>query len=374
MTVLNKLMKNIKSYLYTHYLCVQVYKGKMKLYRTPSTKKSWRRYLDVLRWMHNRGEFCSMYNAWGLNSIGSEPRDFIGRREFLRLKRSAEKILAKLNLSQGLNYDVLTKDKFVAGSFLLGNNRSCIPHLGIIKNGVLLPIGVDITDLFDLLRLYEVLVLKQVALEAGEGVIECRYDNGIFFIDGVKVNMAQVTDRFSLGMWLIQQKIQSHFEIRRINSTALNTTRIVTIINNGRPEYLCGFQAFATGNSSTDSWHKGSVYVGIDPEKSCLKDHGYYNLSFADRSVTNKHPNTLVEFSGYEIPFLKEAIDLCLNTHSLFYNNFILGWDIAITDTGPLIVEVNEKPGMNVVQCFDGGLRSRITERYKQIINKGKQP
>jgi hypothetical protein len=40
--------------------------------------------------------------------------------------------------------------------------------------------------------------------------------------------------------------------------------------------------------------------------------------------------------------------------------NFVIGWDVAITDEGPMIVEANEKPGMNVVQCLDGGLRRRI--------------
>jgi len=44
------------------------------------------------------------------------------------------------------------------------------------------------------------------------------------------------------------------------------------------------------------------------------------------------------------------------------YNCFIIGWDLAITMDGPMILEVNEKPGMNVIQCLDKDLFTRFMD------------
>jgi len=41
---------------------------------------------------------------------------------------------------------------------------------------------------------------------------------------------------------------------------------------------------------------------------------------------------------------------------------------VAITDSGPLIIEANEKPGMNVAQALNGGLRQKIVERADKIL------
>jgi len=148
----------------------------------------------------------------------------------------------------------------------------------------------------------------------------------------------------------------------------LNTTRIVTIMNGTEPEYLSGFQAFATNDSTNDSWNTGSVYVGIDPENNCLKEFGYYSLHVKNKSLCTSHPDSGIVFKGYKIPFLKEAVELCLKAHQLLYFNFVIGWDVAITDKGPVIVEANEKPGMNAVQCVDGGLKRKIMQNASKYI------
>jgi glutathione synthase/RimK-type ligase-like ATP-grasp enzyme len=69
------------------------------------------------------------------------------------------------------------------------------------------------------------------------------------------------------------------------------------------------------------------------------------------------------------IPFIKESVKLCINAHRLLYFNFIIGWDVAITDEGPMIVEANEKPGLNIAQCIDGGLGEKIIKHALQILN-----
>jgi hypothetical protein len=137
-----------------------------------------------------------------------------------------------------------------------------------------------------------------------------------------------------------------------------------------KPVYLAGFQSFATNKATTDSWSKGSVYVGIDNESLCLKEFGYYNLDVRDKSLVLEHPDSRIAFKGYTVPFLKDAIDLCLKAHNLFYFHFVIGWDVAITNKGPVIVEANEKPGMNAVQCIDGGLHVAVKQNAERYLRR----
>ncbi|MBN1186919.1 MAG: hypothetical protein JXB49_31875, partial [Bacteroidales bacterium] len=171
-------------------------------------------------------------------------------------------------------------------------------------------------------------------------------------------------------IWVVQRQYYSHATIRKINSTALNTTRIFTILNDNEPVFLGGYQGFATNNSLTDSWSHGSLYVGINAEKECLSGSGLTSTSDKRQGLLPSHPDSEIIFEGYPVPYLDEAIDLCIRAHRLLYFNFVVGWDVAITDEGPVIVEANENPGISVLQSLNGGIRSIVQEKYDQILRK----
>ena len=62
-----------------------------------------------------------------------------------------------------------------------------------------------------------------------------------------------------------------------------------------------------------------------------------------------------------------------IRAHYLFLHLFCIGWDIVITDEGPKVLEVNEVPGLNAVQCIRGGIRRELI-KYSKIVpgNNGK--
>lgn len=351
------------------YACYTILRDKPKKYMSRSTKSAWRRFWEAERWLIRHRETCKYYYAWGLNGKHSDPADFIGRREFLRLQSLAEKKLKeRLNLS-GLDYGSLTKDKFVFGSFLAANGIACIKHHGLIRQGSYTSLSGGTSDFAELLMSERELFVKNVHLEASSGIIHCSYTDGLFYVSGESVPRSGLESVFSKGVWIVQSRVENHASIRRFNRSALNSTRIVTIINDGKPEFLTGFQAFATGEASTDSWDKGAIYVGFDLESECLRENGFYNLSDPRGSLASHHPDTKLAFKDFRIPCLKEAAALCLQAHNLLYANFIIGWDVAITDSGPVIIEANEKPGMNAVQCVGGGIKRRIQNSLRTIIN-----
>jgi hypothetical protein len=318
---------------------------------------------ELYMWQFEERDFNTMYYAFDLNLAGSDYREFIGKRSFLNLKNRIEAELRAKAGCSSIPYDAITKDKFYANSIFSANGIECLHNLAFIHGNHLIFTGGKQESVEAILYLSGTFFIKNTVLEGGDGVYSCRIVSGKIEVNGEMRTLNSFLDLLGSKVWVVQKQYISHPGIRNFNGSALNTTRIVTILKGSDPEYFCGFQAFATGRAFTDSWKYGSIYVGIDPKKGCLKEYGITAVEDEKPGLLREHPDSKLSFKGYEIPFFKEAKDLCLKAHRLLYFHFVVGWDVAITDEGPLIVEANEKPGMDVAQCLDGGLRKRM-EKY----------
>ena len=63
-----------------------------------------------------------------------------------------------------------------------------------------------------------------------------------------------------------------------------------------------------------------------------------------------EHPVTGVPFKGLKMPFWQETIDMMRKAVPLASKISNIGWDVAITEDGPLIIEANTIPGFNTAQ------------------------
>ena len=67
-------------------------------------------------------------------------------------------------------------------------------------------------------------------------------------------------------------------------------------------------------------------------------------------NVYDRHPDTGVEFVGYQLPMVPEAIALAKEAAHEIPQVAHVGWDMAITPTGPAIIEGNDFPGTDLCQ------------------------
>lgn len=365
-------MRSLKQLLYDQYLTFRYTFGNTKQYYPGKKKSKFQILRDLIAWQFREHEFNSMYYAMGLHLTEAVQREFIGRRSFLKIKNKVEKKLRQRAGCKDLIYDVITKDKFYANSIFSSNELPCTENIALASGSGLIYTDGKIEKLDSLLKLEHPFFLKNVTLEAGEGILHCLVqDNGIL-INGVQKTISDLKKILDCKKWILQKQYFSHGDLATINSTALNSTRVFTILNDGEPEFLCAYQGFATGNATSDSWQHGSIYAGIDLENEALKEYGLTSVSDRCEGLLKEHPDSGIRFKGFKIPFLQEAVDLCIRAHRVLYFNFIIGWDVAITDSGPLILEANEKPGMNVAQALDGGLRQKIVDCADKIL-RGKE-
>jgi hypothetical protein len=53
------------------------------------------------------------------------------------------------------------------------------------------------------------------------------------------------------------------------------------------------------------------------------------------------HPVTGARVKGFRLPDWHRALDLTLRAHRVFYDFPSIGWDVALTPEGPVLVEAN---------------------------------
>ncbi len=167
--------------------------------------------------------------------------------------------------------------------------------------------------------------------------------------------------------YIHQACIEQHPDINKIYAGSVNTLRLETYVDkNGKPEFLGSFIRFGTGGSAIDNISSGGFLVPVDPATGILSEMGMQALLYGGKKLT-KHPDTGFSFKGFKLPYFEESKALCL-TLIRYFPCRLVGWDIAITPTGPVVIEGNATPAINLGEMGYGGYAKHPI--YKEIFAK----
>jgi histone deacetylase complex regulatory component SIN3 len=111
-----------------------------------------------------------------------------------------------------------------------------------------------------------------------------------------------------------------------------------------------------------DNWAVGGLAIGIDVENESLHKYGFYKPGYGTKAL--EHPNSGIVFDGYKIPFLQQAIEQAKNLHSFLPGVHSIGWDIAIGENGPIIIEGNDNWEISLVQICSHGLQKEFDNYF----------
>ena len=164
-----------------------------------------------------------------------------------------------------------------------------------------------------------------------------------------------------------EEVVLQHPEINKIHAGCINTIRMETFIDKqGTTHLLSAFMRFGVGKSFVDNAHSGGFYVGIDLENGTLKDIGHQYMEYGGATLT-AHPDNNFAFGGFKIPLFKEAVELTMKSVDYIPDRYI-GWDIAISTNGPVIIEANEYPSIFMSDIAYGGYLKHPL--YKGILEE----
>ena len=172
------------------------------------------------------------------------------------------------------------------------------------------------------------------------------------------------------GNFVHTEVIKQHDEINKIHSKSVNTLRLISLITSeGTIEIISGFMRFGVGDSVVDNATSGGFFVGINLEEGILKSIGHYLPEHGGREIT-EHPDSGFKFDRFKIPYYKEACDLLRDTARIIPDRLI-GWDVAITPNGPIIIETNAEPHIPISDIAYGGLLKN--KHVKSLIEEMKK-
>lgn len=171
--------------------------------------------------------------------------------------------------------------------------------------------------------------------------------------------------------FVLEHALPQHPGMARLHPQSVNTMRIVTDLVGDTIHIAYIVVKIGRGGGCCDNTGQGGMLCRVDPKTETIcsvATDDYFN-------VFEKHPDTGVEFNGYPIPMLPEAIALARQAAREIPQMRHVGWDVAITPDGPAIIEGNEYPGTDLCQLAPHtpekrGLWPYYQELLKEITKK----
>lgn len=145
---------------------------------------------------------------------------------------------------------------------------------------------------------------------------------------------------------VLEEVIVQHPEMAKLHPQSVNTLRIVTDVVGETIHIAYIVVKIGTGDGFCDNSGQGGVICRVDPESGkivSVATDDYFH-------VFETHPDTGIEFQGYPIPMIDEAIALARKVAQVVPEIRHVGWDIAITPDGPVLIEGNDYPGTDLCQ------------------------
>lgn len=188
----------------------------------------------------------------------------------------------------------------------------------------------------------------------GKGIIVFNKNNKEYLNeDNVKLTHDYLVKEVNDGSYIIQEGVVQGAEMNKLYPKAVNTYRLVTECINGESKLLFALLRMGRGGGQIDNASSGGMYIKVDPETGKMHDFAFSR----NRNKFYKHPDTDFIFKDAKFENWDEVKAFILVAAQKFRDIKYLGWDIACSENGPLIIEINNGPGINIVQDFYGGIR-----------------
>ena len=251
----------------------------------------------------------------------------------------------------------LADDKILTKGVLEKHSIACAETYAVISR-----VG-DIARVWDTMHKYPILCVKPACGSGGGGIKVIRQnEKGQWISSGKVMTLPEIYRHLAnimMGVYsfgssdrvLIERCIVPHSFFQTIYPEGVPDYRVILL--HSRP--LMAMLRVPTDQSDGKAnLHQGGLGIGIDMET------GKLTLGFDGDRYYKKHPDTRQQIFGREIPYWKEILELSIETSKAFPLHY-LGIDIVVDETsGPLIMEINVRPGLGIQIVNQKGLREVI--------------
>lgn len=262
--------------------------------------------------------------------------------------------------------DPVLQNKIVFSEYLRENKVKAANFLGKIKSNyfiyndtrLLVNSYEDLKTYFiSILKSHPSIFIKKVDSQGRKDVFKIE-DNILDELSHIDLN----------SDYIIEETIIQHPILNKIYPNSINNLRVVPYRYEQQIFFPSIFLRIGSGNSIKDNASSGGIFINYDLEKNSLDKVDYTLLEYGRKSYYYQ-PDTKVKFENYKLLYTEEIKDL-LTQAALLFNRKIIGWDVAFTVNGPIIIEGNDNPGVKSLQITNKGLLNNkmLKEIFKEVL------
>lgn len=221
-------------------------------------------------------------------------------------------------------------------------------------------------------------VIKDTENSHGEGVIVVKKieylgdDCKLSYFNGNTALLSEVLGKHPL---IFEGVIKQTAQFASFNASSVNTVRFMTALYpSGEAKIIATFIKIGRAGSCVDNAGAGgNVDVCIDTESGEIK----YAIQYDGwRKITEieKHPDSGTQLNGTIIENWEQIKAEVIRFQQAMPWCKAAGWDIAITDYGPVVIEVNDSWDRTGQYFIRRGWRNEIRDCYKAWKGVGWNP
>lgn len=152
--------------------------------------------------------------------------------------------------------------------------------------------------------------------------------------------------------------VQQHPYSGRIFPGALNTIRVLMLRDEAGPFAAAATHRFGTARSGvTDNFSRDGLVAGLDLASGVMAEG--LTVGPGNALMTHaRHPDTDARIEGEAVPGWNDVTRLVGELGEAFPELIYVGWDIAMTEDGPVVIEGNSHPSMRFFQLYEEVLRT----------------
>jgi hypothetical protein len=179
------------------------------------------------------------------------------------------------------------------------------------------------------------------------------------------------------GAVIVQPVVENHPRIQEYSRETLCTLRVMSYFDSTadmRPVLIRAVFKIGRGGAEVDNLHAGGLACAVDATTGTL---GVARGVWPSKGTHTHHPETGAAIRGTTLPFFHAAVELALRAHERLAGlPWSVGWDVAISADGPLLLEGNSHWGADLAQAprpepFDATFATRLLARLSAMKERG---
>ncbi len=197
-------------------------------------------------------------------------------------------------------------------------------------------------------------MIKPLRLSKGRGIIKAS-------------SVSEIVDHLkTIKECVVEEVIIQDESLAEFNDSSLNTLRINTVnYGNGEIDALWPCLRMGRSGSVVDNAGAGGIFSAIDVTTG-------KTIAAVDEAhnVWNEHPDSKKELVGFTMPKWDEAVAFAKELARNIPDAGFVGWDLALTKDGWVMVEGNAAPLIIYQMAIRRGIRDefcRMKKKYNKI-------